>query len=128
MDQRAAEKAKQLADTGATDHSGNTLYQKFGVNSGEDIGALKIAASRSLEEQVEMFINYEQTSIQAEKDDYEAINIRHERNYLTNPSGTVLHYTHFIDKNVKLKSVVIGIGTYTKGSTTWVATYNALLY
>ena len=125
MDQRAAEKAKQLADTGATDHSGNTLYQKFGVNSGEDIGALKIAASRSLEEQVEMFINYEQTSIQAEKDDYEAINIRHERHYLINPSHTVGHYLGIIDSSNK--RVVIGVGVYTKGNAVYVATVTALI-
>lgn len=120
MDQRATEKAKQLADTGATDHSGNTLYQKFGVNSSENIGALKIDASRSLEEQVKLFIKYQQDANQAEKDDYEAINIRHERNYLTNPSHTVGHYLAIIDSSTT--KFVIGVGTYTKGNTTYVAT------
>ena len=128
MDQRAAEKAKQYAETGVMDHSGTTLDKKFGVSSMEDGGITFVNASDSLDAQVDSLVAYKKNAVQAEKDDYEAINIRHERNYLTNPSGTVLHYTHFIDKNVKLKSVVIGIGTYTKGSTTWVATYNALLY
>lgn len=128
MDQRAAEKAKQYAETGVMDHSGTTLDKTFGVFSMEDGGVTFVNASDSLDAQVDSLVAYKKNAVQAEKDDYEAINIRHERNYLTNPSGTVLHYTHFIDKNVKLKSVVIGIGTYTKGSTTWVATYNALLY
>ena len=120
LNQRATEKAKQLADTGATDHSGDTLYQKFGVNSSENIGALKIDASRSLEEQVKLFIKYQQDANQAEKDDYEAINIRHERNYLTNPSHTVGHYLAIIDSSTT--KFVIGVGTYTKGNTTYVAT------
>lgn len=128
MDQRATEKAKQYAETGVMDHSGTTLDKKFGVSSMEDGGVTFVNASDSLDAQIDSLVVYKKNAVQAEKDDYEAINIRHERNYLTNPSGTVLHYTHFIDKNVKLKSVVIGIGTYTKGSTTWVATYNALLY
>lgn len=128
MDQRATEKAKQYAETGVMDHSGTTLDKKFGVSSIEDGGVTFVNASDSLDVQVDSLVAYKKNAVQAEKDDYEAINIRHERNYLTNPSGTVLHYTHFIDKNVKLKSVVIGIGTYTKGGTTWVATYNALLY
>ena len=128
MDQRAAEKAKQYAETGVMDHSGTTLDKKFGVSSMEDGGVTLVNAGDSLENQVDQLIAYEKRTIQAEKDDYEAINIRHERNYLTNPSGTVLHYTHFIDKNVKLKSVVIGVGTYTKDDKTWVSTYSALLY
>lgn len=128
MDQRAAEKAKQYAETGKFDHSGTTLDKKFGVSSMEDGGVTLVNAGDSLESQVDQLIAYEKRTIQAEKDDYEAINIRHERNYLTNPSGTVLHYTHFIDKNVKLKSVVIGVGTYTKDDKTWVSTYSALLY
>lgn len=128
MDQRAAEKAKQYAETGKFDHSGTTLDKKFGVSSMEDGGVTLVNAGDSLESQVDQLIAYEKRTIQAEKDDYEAINIRHERNYLTNPSGTVLHYTHFIDKNVKLKSVVIGVGTYTKEDKTWVSTYSALLY
>lgn len=49
MDQRAASEAKQLADTGSTDHSGQNMYQKFGVNSAEDIGAIDVNAGNSLD-------------------------------------------------------------------------------
>lgn len=125
MDQRAAEKAKQYAETGKFDHSGTTLYKKFGVTSAEDIGALKIDASRSLQEQVEIFINYEQASIQAEKDDYEATTIRHERNYLTNSSGTVLHYLLCIDKTTT--KAVVGVGVYVTGNAIYVSTVTALI-
>lgn len=120
MDQRATEKAKQLADTGTFNHSGQTLQDKFStIHAGENIGAVDVNAGDSLNAQVNRLVVYTKSSLQAEKDDYEAINIRHERNYLTNPSGTVGHYTNIIIPAAT--KVVIGIGTYTKNGVTYVA-------
>ena len=82
-------------------------------------------AANSLDNQVILFSRNEQKSIQAEKDDYEAINIRHERNYLTNLSGTVLHYLSFINSN--FSKVVIGVGTYNKNGTNYTAAVMAFL-
>lgn len=120
MDQRATEKAKQLADTGTFNHSGQTLQDKFSnIHAGENIGAVDVNAGDSLDEQVNQFIAYQKSADQAEKDDYEAINIRHERTNITNPSGTVGHYTNIIIPAAT--KVVIGIGTYTKNGITYVA-------
>ena len=128
MDQRATEKAKQYAETGVMDHSGVLLTQKYNIkpNGGESGGVVDANAGFTLDQQVDRLVTYTKSSVQAEKDDYEAINIRHERNYLTNPAGTVLHYVGYIDP--KLTKVVVGVGTYTKAGTTWLATYHALLY
>ena len=120
MDQRATEKAKQLADTGTFNHSGQTLQDKFSnIHAGENIGAVDVNTGDSLDEQVNRFIAYQKSADQAEKDDYEAINIRHERTNITNPSGTVGHYTNIIIPAAT--KVVIGIGTYTKNGITYVA-------
>ena len=119
LNQRAAEKAKQFAETGATDHSGKTLYKQFGVISDEDLGYLEIDAGLPLKEQVKRFVTYTNNTVQAEKDDYEAINIRHERHNLTNPPHTVGHYLGYIDSSSK--KFVIGIGTYTSGNAIYVA-------
>lgn len=120
MDQRVTEKAKQLADTGTFNHSGQTLQDKFSnIHAGENIGAVDVNAGDSLDEQVNQFIAYQKSADQAEKDDYEAINIRHERTNITNPSGTVGHYTNIIIPAAT--KVVIGIGTYTKNGITYVA-------
>ena len=120
IDQRATEKAKQYAEAGVMDHSGTTLGRKFQVSSSETVGAKKIVASATLDSQVNDFAKYLQTATQAEKDDYEAINIRHERNYLTNASGTVLHYLDAIDS--EYSKVVIGVGVYSSGNTNSVFT------
>ena len=120
LNQRATEKAKQYAETGVVDHSGETLlaHFKLSTKSDESIGQMALVASDSVEDQLNSYINYEQKSHQAEKDDYEAINIRHERNYLTNSSGTVLHYLSAI--NPEFSRVVIGNGTYSLGSKNYV--------
>ena len=120
LNQRATEKAKQYAETGVVDHSGETLlaHFKLSTKSDESIGQMALVASDSVEDQLNGYINYEQKSHQAEKDDYEAINIRHERNYLTNSSGTVLHYLSAI--NPEFSRVVIGNGTYSLGSKNYV--------
>ena len=120
LNQRATEKAKQYAETGVVDHSGEMLLDHFKLStkSDESIGQTALVASDSVEDQLNSYINYEQKSHQEEKDDYEAINIRHERNYLTNSSGTVLHYLSAI--NPEFSRVVIGNGTYSLGSKNYV--------
>lgn len=122
LNQRAAEKAKQYEETGVADHTGNTLFEQFKLTSKSDesLGQFKLSASATLEDQINSYVKYEQISHQAEKDDYEAINIRHERNYLTNDSGTVLHYLSAIDS--EFTKVVIGVGTYAVGNENCVAT------
>ena len=67
---------------------------------------------------------YSQSTIQAEKDHYIAVH-NGQHNYLTNASGTVLHYVHIIDKTTT--RVVIGIGTYTKDGTTYIANVMAFI-
>ena len=127
LNQRATEKAKQYAETKQVDHSGATLFEKFHLTSASDecISPDMFDATNSLDNQVILFSRNEQKSIQAEKDDYEAINIRHERNYLTNLSGTVLHYLSFINSN--FSKVVIGVGTYNKNGTNYTAAVMAFL-
>ena len=127
LNQRATEKAKQYAETKQVDHSGATLFEKFHLTSALDecISPDMFDATNSLDNQVILFSRNEQKSIQAEKDDYEAINIRHERNYLTNLSGTVLHYLSFISSN--FSKVVIGVGTYNKNGTNYTAAVMAFL-
>lgn len=119
MDQRAAEKAKTFADTGNFDHSGTSLIEKFGVYSGENVGATTINASDSLNDQVSQVATYEHNVIQDEKDDYEAIYIRHERDNITNVSRTVDHYKAFINGN--FTKAVIGTGTYIKDGVAYTA-------
>ena len=119
MDQRAAEKAKIFADTGNFDHSGTSLIEKFGVYSGENVGATTINASDSLNDQVSQVATYEHNVIQDEKDDYEAIYIRHERDNITNVSRTVDHYKAFINGN--FTKAVIGTGTYIKDGVAYTA-------
>lgn len=72
-----------------------------------------------MKEQVKRFVTYTNNTVQAEKDDYEAINIRHERHNLTNPPHTVGHYLGYIDSSSK--KFVISIGTYTSGNAIYVA-------
>lgn len=67
LNQRAAEKVKQFAETCATDHSGKTLYKQFGVTSDEDLGYLEIDAGLPLKEQVKRFVTYTNNTVQAEK-------------------------------------------------------------
>ena len=128
MDQRAAEKAKQYAETGkALDHSGETLFRHFNLKSDSDevIDEDMITSSDSLEKQVITFSQTDRKHIQAEKDDYEAVKIRHERNYLTNDAGTVGHYLSFIDGG--FRKVVIGIGSYNKSDINYTVTVMAFL-
>ena len=121
MDQRAAEKAKQYAETGVVDHSGELMSSKFKLTglAGEFAGGYIIDGAASLTEQVSQLNSAVKKAVQAEKDDYEAINIRHERNYLTNPSGTTGHYLNFVE--TRFSKATIGISTYTKNGTTYVA-------
>lgn len=46
-------------------------------------------------------MTYINNTVQAEKDDYEASDIRHERHNLTNPPHTVGHYLGYIDSSSK---------------------------
>ena len=121
MDQRAAEKAKQYAETGVVDHSGELMSSKFKLTglAGEFAGGYIVDGAASLTEQVSQLNSAVKKAVQAEKDDYEAINIRHERNYLTNPSGTTGHYLNFVE--TRFSKATIGISTYTKNGTTYVA-------
>lgn len=121
MDQRSAEKAKQYAETGVVDHSGELMSSKFKLTglAGEFAGGYIIDGAASLTEQVSQLNSAVKKAVQAEKDDYEAINIRHERNYLTNPSGTTGHYLNFVE--TRFSKATIGISTYTKNGTTYVA-------
>lgn len=119
MDQRAAEKAKIFADTGQHDHSGDTLAVKYGVYSGEYVGTTTLNAGDSLNDQTSQATASVRSGVQAEKDDYEAIYIRHERTNITNGAGTVGHYENFINQN--FIRVVIGTGTYVKDGVAYTA-------
>ena len=119
MDQRAAEKAKIFADTGQHDHSGDTLAVKYGVYSGEYVGTTTLNAGDSLNDQTSQATASVRSGVQAEKDDYEAIYIRHERTNITNGAGTVGHYENFINQN--FTRVVIGTGTYVKDGVAYTA-------
>ena len=125
LDQRATEKAEVFATTKVMDHSGATLYKKFGAISAEYVGVMPMNVANSLDTQVDTLVNYVKFATQAEKDDYEAIVIRHERTNLTNPSGTTGHYLDFIDPS--FTNSVIGIGTYTKDGITYVSAVMAHL-
>ncbi len=125
MDQRAAEKAKQYAETRTTDHSGQTIQDKYNVISTENISGTLIISSDSLDAQIKSLVDIQHRDSQEEKDDYEAVNIRHERNYLINSAGTVLHYINFIDS--RATKVIFGIGTYTKADLTYIVTVAAVI-
>ena len=120
LDKRATAKAKQYVTTGTYDHSGyhslprylNTypiVRGKIIYHGGETLHAwycttnMKNDLTRTFTE-----------NIQAEKDDYIAIKVKHTKKRVTNISGTIGHYTMMVDPGNHI--IYVGVGHYGRGN------------
>lgn len=117
LDKRATAKAKQLATTDDYDHSNymrlpiylNTyplINGKVYEHGGEILHAAYLNGDSIYNRIADTFTD----NMQAEKDDYIAIKIKHTKKTITNISGTIDHYTMMVDGGSH--QAFIGVGQY----------------